>query len=184
MTLSRRDALAALLGSAFAPDIRPVGPRRGQTDHARFRAGRRGKRMAHRQHRVGQERRRRGRHQPEILRRAAEAGKPDQGDPLVHRAESRCDRVFAGRRIGLGTGAARSEEREDPGDPDRPQHRREGQVALRDDDRLGLPRRRPPRGQMARRTLQGRTQARSTSPNCRARSAPRPRTTGARACSK
>ena len=74
----------------------------------------------------------------------------------------------------------RSENREDSGDPHRPQHRRERHLALRDDDRLGLPRRRTPRRQLARRALQERAKARSTSPSCRARSARRPPTTGTR----
>ena len=56
--------------------------------------------------------------QPQILGRPAEAGKPDQGDPLVYRAESRCDRVFAGGGIRLGADPARSEGREDSCDPD------------------------------------------------------------------
>ena len=42
----------------------------------------------------------------EVLRRAAEAGKPDQGDPLLHRAEGRRDRVLAGGGNRLGHGAA------------------------------------------------------------------------------
>ena len=51
---------------------------------------------------VGQGRR----HRPEVLRRPAEAGEPDQGDPLVHRPEGGRDRLLAGRRDGLGHGAA------------------------------------------------------------------------------
>ena len=77
--------------------------RAAETHHARLLAGRRGKRVAHREHRVGEGRGEGRRHQPEILRRAAEAGEPDSRDPLVHRAEGRRDRVLAGRRIGLGS---------------------------------------------------------------------------------
>ncbi|EAY71715.1 Periplasmic binding protein/LacI transcriptional regulator [Burkholderia dolosa AU0158] len=65
-------------------------------------------------------------------------------------------RVLAGRRVGLGAGAQRSEGRAHSGDPDRSRRRREGSVAVRDDDRLGLPRGRPPRGPLARRALQER----------------------------
>ena len=62
----------------------------------------------------------------EVLRRAAEAGEPDQGDPLVHRAEGRRDRVLAGGRDRLGHRAARGQGGQDPGDPHRPRGRREG----------------------------------------------------------
>ncbi len=67
-----------------------------------------------------------GRHRAEVLRRAAEAGEPDQGAALVHRAEGRRDRVLAGGRNRLGHGAARGQGREDPGDPVGPRGRREG----------------------------------------------------------
>ncbi|CAM2171503.1 hypothetical protein BLAT2472_20191 [Burkholderia latens] len=107
--------------------------------------------MAHGEHRVGEERGEGRRHQPEILGCAAEAGKPDSRDSLVHRAEGRRDRVFTGGRVGLGAGADRSEGGPHPGDPDRPRRRREGSVAVRDDDRLRLS-----RGRAARRTLAGR----------------------------
>ena len=39
---------------------------------------------------------------PEVLRRAAEAGEPDQGDPLLHPAEGRRHRLQPGRRDRLG----------------------------------------------------------------------------------
>ena len=71
------------------------------------------------------------RHRPEVRRRAAEAGEPDQGDPLLHRAEGRRDRLLAGGRNRLGHGAAGSQGREDPGDPDRPRRRRQGRQPVR-----------------------------------------------------
>ena len=71
----------------------------------------------------------------------------------------------------------RSEEREDPGDPDRPQHRREGHLALRHHHRLGLPRGRPPRRPAGSKNATRTSRVRSTSPSCRARSARRPPTT-------
>ncbi len=58
--------------------------------------------MAHREHRIDQGGRQGRRHRPQVLRRAAEAGEPDQGDPLVHRPEGRRHRVLAGRRDRLG----------------------------------------------------------------------------------
>ena len=42
------------------------------------------------------------RHRPEVLRRAAEAGEPDQGDALLHRPEGGRDRLLAGGRDRLG----------------------------------------------------------------------------------
>ena len=67
-----------------------------------------------------------GGHRPEVLRRAAEAGEPDQGDPLLHRAEGRRDRLLAGGGVGLGDGAARGQGRQDPGGAHRPRGQRQG----------------------------------------------------------
>ena len=47
------------------------------------------------------------RHRPEVLRRPAEAGEPDQGDPLLHPAEGGRHRVLPGRRDRLGRRPAR-----------------------------------------------------------------------------
>ncbi|CAG9203628.1 hypothetical protein BVI1335_1650060 [Burkholderia vietnamiensis] len=130
--------------------------RAAKADHARVFAGGRGERVAHGEHRVGEERGEGGRHQPEILGRAAKAGEPDPRDPLVHRAEGGRHRILAGRRVGLGAGADRSEGGAYSGDPDRSRRRREGPVAVRDDDRFRLPRGRAARGPLARRALQER----------------------------
>ena len=51
------------------------------------------------------------RRQSEDRRRAAEAGEPDQGDPLLYRAEGGRDRLRAGRLLRLGRGAEGGEAR-------------------------------------------------------------------------
>ena len=78
------------------------------------------------------------RHRAEVLRRPAEAGEPDQGDPLLHPAEGRRDRLLAGGRVRLGHRAQGGQGRRHPGDPHRPRGRLAGQVALQDVHRLGL----------------------------------------------
>ena len=60
---------------------------------------------------------------PEVLRRAAEAGEPDQGDPLLHPAEGRRHRVQPGRHHRLGHGAAGGQAGQHPRDPHRPRRR-------------------------------------------------------------
>ena len=74
----------------------------------------------------------------EVLRRPAEAGEPDQGDPLLHPAEGRRHRLLAGRRVRLGHRAQGGQGRQDPGHPHRPRGRLEGHVALQDVHRLRL----------------------------------------------
>ena len=81
---------------------------------------------------------REARDRAQVLRRAAEAGEPDQGDPLLHPAEGRRDRVLARGRVRLGRGAAGGQAREDPGHPHRPRGRLPGHDALQDVPRLGL----------------------------------------------
>ncbi len=107
--------------------------------------------MAHRQHRVDQVEREGSRHRPEVLRRAAEAGESDQGNPLVHRAKGRCDRVLARRGDWLGDRARRSKEREDSRRADGPRDQQQGRLALCHVHRLGLHRGRPQGGPLARR---------------------------------
>ena len=118
---------------------------------------------------------RQARHQPEVLRRPAEAGKPDQGDPLVHRAEGRRDRLRAGGRIGLGHGAEGSQGREDSGDPDSIATSIPADKSLyRDPHRLRLRRGRPKRRPTGWSKTRRASKARATSSSCRARSAPAP----------
>ena len=57
---------------------------------------------------------RKARHRPEIRRRPAEAGKPDQGDPLLHRARGRRDPRRARRRHRLGQRLKEAKEAEIP----------------------------------------------------------------------
>ncbi len=86
--------------------LRSQAGRHGRKEtHRRFLADRRRKRMAHRQHRVDQGRGGTPRHHAAVRRCAAEAGEPDQGAAFLHCAGRRCDRVLAGGRDRLGTGA-------------------------------------------------------------------------------
>ena len=87
---------------------------------------------------------------PEVLRRPAEAGEPDQGDPLLHPAEGRRDRLLAGGRVRLGHGAQGGQDRQHPGGADRPGRRLDGRLALRH-----LPRQRLHRGGQEGRRLGG-----------------------------
>ena len=144
MNTQRRTVIAALAAAGL-----PAAAPGAEEDRARLLPDRRRERMAHRQHRVDQGGGQGGRHQAQVLRCAAEAGKPDQGDPLVHRAEGRRHRLLAGGRDRLGDGAAGGQGREDPGDPHRPRRRREGRLAVRHVHRLGLRRGRPPRRPLA-----------------------------------
>ena len=75
--------------------------------------------------------------QPQDRRRAAEAGEPDQGDPLLRRAGRRRDLPRAGGVDGLGCGAQGSQGSQDPGDPARSRHRSVGQGPLSDRRHLG-----------------------------------------------
>jgi hypothetical protein len=140
--MNRRTALtgtAALALAAGLPAIR-IG---AEEDRAGLQPDRRRERMAHRQHRVDQAGRQGRGHRAEVRRRPAEAGEPDQGDPLLHRAEGRRHRLLAGGGKRLRDRAARSQGRQDPGDPDRPRRQREGRHAVRHLHGLGLPGRRP-----------------------------------------
>ena len=120
-----RLARGLLLGGCSGRDTRD------ESHRARLQPDRRRERMAHREHRVDQ-----ARPQPThgidaaVLRRAAEAGKPDQGAALLHRAEGRRHRLLAGGGNRLGNGAAGSQGREHPGDPHRPRGRRQRRLAV------------------------------------------------------
>ena len=88
-----------------------------------------------------------GRDRPEVLRRAAEAGEPDQGDPLLHPAEGRRHRVQPGRRDRLGHRAAEAKGANIPVILTDRAVDSQDDVALPDLPRLGLRR----RGQEGRR---------------------------------
>ena len=77
--------------------------------HARVLSGRLRKRLAGCEHEVDSVVRQGRRDQIEVLRCTAEAAKPDRGDPLLHPAARRRDRVLTGRRVGLGLRPAGSQ---------------------------------------------------------------------------
>ena len=95
---------------------------------------------------------------PEVLRRPAEAGEPDQGDPLLHPAEGRRHRLLARSSRPAGTPCSRRPRtRQHPGDPHRPRRRLRGHLALRDVPRLRLR-----RGGQEGRRVAGRTRTAAT----------------------
>ena len=140
--------------------LRRRGRRSRRQDHDGLLPGRRGERLAHREHQVDPGGGQGGRHRAEVLRRAAEAGEPDQGDPLVHPAEGRRDRLLAGGRVRLGHRAQGGQGRRDPGDPHRPGRGLHGHLAVQDLPRLGLRRGGQEGRRVAGRGVQGRPRTR------------------------
>ena len=128
-------------------------------------------------------RRRRGRDRPQVLGRAAEAGEPDQGDPLLHPAAGRLHRLLARRGVRLGRGAERGQGRGHPGHPHRPRRRHRGRPPSTRPSSARTSSRRASRAGdwLTEESGDGRTRARSRSSSSRAPRAPHPRSTAPRA---
>ena len=151
-------------------------------DRPRLLAGRRGERVAHRQHEVDPGRRRRT---AGIDLKFSDAQQKQENQIKAIRSyiQQKVDVIAfsPGRRDRLGRGAQRGQARQHPRDPHRPRGRLQGHHALQDLPRLRLHQggqRRPASGWSSSTRTRRR---RSTSSSCRARPAPPRRSTARRA---